>query len=266
MHKLAVIGNPIEHSLSPLVFNNFAFQFNLSLEYTKILASDNLNFKLMVDQFFNAGGMALNITSPFKQAAYNFTNLHTMRSQFCQAGNFMRKTRSGELILDTTDGIGLVIDIQNHKRISLANKNILILGSGFVLESILLDIIVENPARIDILARNLTRVNGLKAKFGVGDYQVQQMYDIILNVIPKNVANDLFKYINSLPDGTLCYDLSYAQDETPFLSHMRAINPTVILSNGLGMLIEQAQVAFNVLFAKAPDTSKTLADFKSMGY
>lgn len=65
MYKLAVIGNPIAHSLSPLIWSEFARQCEIELEYNKICAPID-DFEHVVRDFFASGGHALSVTAPFK--------------------------------------------------------------------------------------------------------------------------------------------------------------------------------------------------------
>jgi shikimate dehydrogenase len=264
MYKLAVVGNPIEHSLSPLVFNLFAKQFNLELSYSKILAQDLADFTVKVNNFFNDGGLALNITSPYKKLAFQVAADKTSRANFCEAANFIRM-QYGNILADTTDGIGLVTDIIFNKKFKLSEKNILILGSGFVLDSILLDLIAHNPLQISVLARNEERIKYLTKRFGTTPINSLVKYDIIFNSTPNSVDNLLFSQVTNLADGALCYDLTYNK-ESLFLAQMKKQNASINGYTGLGMLVMQAQVAFTALFKYIPDTALVIRQLTALGY
>lgn len=257
MYKLAVVGNPISHSLSPRIFELFAQQFKLDLRYDKILAYDTADFEVKVKGFFSSGGLALNVTSPFKHLAYSTANKHSIRTHFCRASNFLSQ-KDGEIFADTTDGIGLITDIQKNKEISIRGKKLLILGSGFVLDSILLDFIAANPDRIDILARNEDRLDYLSNRFVTGRFDAKISYDIVINSTPNTEDNKLFAIVKHVADKALCYDLSYTTNQI-FLDHMKQINKTIYAVNGLGMLVEQAKVAFMTLFNKIPDSETVIS-------
>ena len=264
MYKLAVIGKPIEHSLSPVVFELFAKQFGIELEYKKLLAEDAEDFANKVKEFFANSGYALNITSPFKNLAYEVAGSHTARSNFCKASNFIRNL-DNELLADTTDGIGLINDIKLNKQYLLKGKKILIIGSGYVLDSILLDLIIENPSQIDILARNPDRIDYLTSKFGVGQFAPDNKYDVIFNSTPNTPDNSLFASIKNVKDDTLCYDLTYGKSSL-FLEQMQRINSQIKCYNGLGMLVMQAQIAFIELFNQIPDITDVLSQLSNLGY
>lgn len=262
MYKLAVIGNPIEHSLSPAVFELFAKQFAISLEYKKILAQNKDDFRILVNEFFANDGLALNITSPFKQEAYLYSQEHSSRAKFCLTSNFLKLNTKGKIIADTTDGIGLTKDLENNQQ-TILNKKILIIGSGFVLDSLLLDLIVKNPKQIDILARNQDRIKFLHNKFGIAMFNNNSFYDIIINSSPNVNNNQLFTKIIKLNNDTFCYDLSYATQNTLFLSTMQKLNPNIKPINGIGMLVEQAKIAFEQLFNKTPDTIPVITNLRA---
>ena len=263
MHQLAVIGNPIEHSLSPLIWGLFARQFGIEINYRKILAKDEQDFEYQVRIFFEANGTALNVTAPFKNAAYAISDIHSQKSSISKASNFLT-IQSGKIISDTTDGIGLLNDITLNKNQSVANKNILIIGSGFVLDSILSDFIAQKPISIDILARNEVRTGFLNKKFATGFFDKQKNYDIIINTTPNTANNMLFGQVECVNDNILCYDLGYTNNL--FLGVMKNINPNIIICNGIGMLVEQASVAFTKLFNETPDTKVVFEHFSKIGY
>jgi shikimate dehydrogenase len=265
MYKGIIVGNPVEHSLSPLVFDLLSGQFALQLAYSKVLAVDTNEFKAKVLSFFKeADNLVVTVTSPFKNLAYQIADDHTARSAFSKAGNFLR-IHNGRLLCDTTDGTGLLNDIMHNKKFKLTGTKILIIGSGFVLDSILLDMIVQNPAHISILARNQERLTHLSTQFATTAFNPKQSYDIVFNSTPNLPDNVLFSQIKKLSDGALCYDLTYAK-ESVFLQHMKQINPTICGYDGLGMLVEQAVIVFQTLFSYKPDGALVLRQLASLGY
>ena len=120
--SLAVIGNQITYSLSPHIWQMFATEFGISINYLKILVNnDPIEFKQNVSQFFEDGGLAMSVTSPFKKNAYEIISHHTALSNFCKVGNLIYKNND-YIFTDTTDGVGLINDIENNHKIKLYNK------------------------------------------------------------------------------------------------------------------------------------------------
>ena len=83
--KFAVIGNPVNHSLSPDIHLYFASQFELEhFSYTKIQSYEN-NFEKDVNDFFKNGGIGLNVTVPFKGLAYNLCDELDQSAELCKS-------------------------------------------------------------------------------------------------------------------------------------------------------------------------------------
>ena len=86
MEKFAVIGNPVEHSRSPVIHQIFARQFNIKLEYEKLYAEIG-QFTNKAGHFRVLGGSGLNITVPFKQEAFHWVEQLSERAAIAQAVN-----------------------------------------------------------------------------------------------------------------------------------------------------------------------------------
>lgn len=130
--KLAVFGNPIEHSLSPVIHQHFAQQFGQDLDYSKILVENT--FKQAADEFFAQGGLGCNITIPCKLEAKDYATTLTPRAQLAQAVNTLKAERNEQgqitaLIGDNTDGFGLYTDLV-RLNCPLEGADVVILGAG----------------------------------------------------------------------------------------------------------------------------------------
>jgi shikimate dehydrogenase len=246
MYKFAVFGNPIEHSLSPIIWQQFATQCKIDIDYKKILATDNNDFQKKIKIFFADGGIGASITTPFKQQAVQIADINSSFSQKYNVANFVYKNEQQLLCADSTDSIGLITDLEHNCHFSLSDKRILIIGSGYVLDSILADLSTTSKAPIDCLARNQTRLEYLKNTFAISSFNPQQEYDLIINCSPHTTNNQLFAQITHLKDNTLVYDMVYASSY--FLDKMLLINNNVKCISGIGMLVEQARIAFITIF------------------
>ena len=112
MNKYAVIGNPVDHSLSPTIQAQFAKQIGLSMSYEKILAPLD-GFTVAAKNFVSSGALGFNITVPFKVEAYDLVDEHTLNAKTAGAVNTI-KVVNGTLYGENTDGIGLVNDLCNN--------------------------------------------------------------------------------------------------------------------------------------------------------
>ncbi len=276
--KFAVIGNPINHSLSPYIHQHFAQQFNINLSYEKISVDiNNDDFENYVKNFFLNGGSGLNITLPFKLRAYKLlANTAKLSAVYAKAANTLFSINN-EIHADNTDGIGLVKDILN-KGYKIENANILLLGAGGAAAGILYYLAQQKPARICIAnrnfdnARNLVSASLVYAKnIIMTSIPLASLYanntlfdanfslvkfDIIINATSLGMNEDSVHaefYVSSdfYHSQTLAYDMIYNNSS---LFANWALKVKLPLFDGLGMLIEQAASAFEIWHNLVPDT------------
>lgn len=251
MYKLAVIGNPIAHSLSPLIWSEFAHQCAIELEYSKICAPID-DFEHVVRDFFASGGYALSVTAPFKARAYSLANQHNPHTLLSQTANHLI-AKKDLLLADNTDGIGLVADLRRMGRV-LKDKNLLIIGSGSVIYSVLSSLEAEAPKRIDLLMRDSSKLDDFIQKSHLVDaYAPEISYDLVINTTPNTPENTLFSQVKQLSTHALAYDMIYTARQTMFLKAMEQLNAEITQTNGIGMLIQQAAAAFSLIFNQTPD-------------
>lgn len=250
MYKLAVVGNPIAHSLSPLIWQTFAKDVGIEIEYNKIHAEINV-FEDVIKDFFIDGGTSISITAPFKARAFAMANKHKKHTLGSQTANLLFMN-DGQLVADNTDGIGLVDDF-GYKGINLKSKNILIIGSGSVVHSVLSSLEESHPNRIDLLMRNWDNLTQFENRSLIVDrYSEDIYYDVIINTTPSTPENELFAKIKLISDSSIAYDMIYTAKQTEFLRVMELLNPHVTQANGIGMLIQQAKIAFSQVFGIIP--------------
>ena len=142
-YKLGVIGNPIEHSLSPFIHSRFARNENINIDY-QAYKVEEINFSNFIKEFFSDNSAkGLNVTLPFKSLAAGLDGIISEEASFINAVNTITLVDK-KIRLASTDGEGFMNDLRS-KNIDVANKNILILGAGAAVESILLHYIIINP-------------------------------------------------------------------------------------------------------------------------
>ena len=111
METYAVFGNPIAHSKSPFIHQQFAQQLNIEHPYGRVLAPIN-DFINTLNAFFSAGGKGANVTVPFKEEAFARADELTERAALAGAVNTLKRLEDGRLLGDNTDGIGLLSDLE----------------------------------------------------------------------------------------------------------------------------------------------------------
>ncbi len=256
--KLAVFGNPIEHSLSPNIHMLFAQQTNVEIEYEKILVPLD-GFAKTAKTFINQGGIGFNITVPFKVDAFQLADQHSLNAQIAGALNTI-KVDGKILIGENTDGIGLVNDLTKNLGIDLRDKTLLVLGAGGATRGILLPLLQQQTKRIMIANRTATKAIQLAKNFkpygktcGFGLEKVKHdPVDIIINATSATLDGQMPNIANGVAKNAICYDLMYGQ-HTPFM-HWAQNNNASMVVDGLGMLVEQAAAAFEFWTGRQPNT------------
>jgi shikimate dehydrogenase len=267
----AVMGHPIAHSKSPSIHIEFAKQTHQNIRYFSIEAPLN-QFSECVKLFQQQHGKGLNITSPFKQQAFELVSYPTVRASLAKSVNTIQFLENGESLGDNTDGVGFIRDISVNHRIALAGKNILILGAGGAIRGILGPLCEHRPKRVLIANRTPKKAIFLASEFS--QYQVIEAtgldairgtFDLIVNAISSTLP---YKEILSpalLSESTFCYDMIYREKLTPFLQWAVA-KGVKAFADGIGMLVEQAAESFFLWRGVRPQTQPVIACLTTGGY
>lgn len=260
-NSYAVIGNPIQHSKSPQIHSAFAQQEKVDIDYQRILAEQD-HFTQSVNQFVNQGGLGLNVTVPFKIVAYQQCQQLNEYAQAAGAVNTISFDSEIGWIGANTDGLGLLTDLKNNQHIQINNKNILILGAGGATRGILLPLLQENPSRILIANRTVSKADDLVNSFSTAgnidscglENIDNQAFDLIINATSASLNNDVPTIPNTvIGTETICYDLAYSDQPTAFMNWSNNLNAKKSI-DGIGMLIEQAAESYYIWRSFRPDT------------
>ncbi len=270
----AVIGNPIAHSKSPLIHEFFAKQTQQAIHYGRIFSELDA-FKKTTQEFFERGGKALNVTIPFKLQAYELAQHKTPRAQSAQAAN-MLWMKNGQLWCDNSDGEGLTRDLRRllkqRSGAALSGIKVLILGAGGAAQGVIEPLMGAGVASITVFNRTHEKAEALVkqfsglaagAKVNLTTVPLAELkngsYDLIINATATGLSNespiakDILQAIIH-PD-TLAYDMVYGK-ETCFMQDAKALGIQAV--DGLGMLVEQAALAFETW--RKLDLEKTSLD------
>ena len=258
MKRFAVIGNPIEQSKSPIIHQHFAQQFGIELEYTKLLATEH-NFKTIVTDFFRTGGVGMNVTAPFKELAFQLAHSVSSRAKKAQAVNTLYWT-NGELYGDTTDGPGLVNDL-NFLEIPLAGKKVLLIGAGGAAKGAVSSLLAAKPSQLILANRTLSKAKNIQSEFDnklvACDFQsIPDDCDVVINSTSCSLTNDVPDIADNLLSAIqYSYDMSYKAEITSFNNWINSVSGAKVY-DGLGMLVEQAAESFNIWHKHMPDTKE----------
>lgn len=258
--QYAVIGNPIEHSKSPLIHAAFAAQTGQDMEYTRILG-DVEDFEGDVHDFIAGGGLGLNVTVPFKERAFRLATEHSPRAESAGAVNTLSVSADG-LFGDNTDGVGLVRDLGCNQLFGLRGAQVLLLGAGGAARGVLRPLLEEHIGQLVIANRTADKARTLAARsadlgnvFGCGlDELGGRRFDLIINATAAGLKGEIPEIpAKCLAPGGWTYDLMYANEPTAFVRWGRDQGAGKAL-DGLGMLVEQAAESFYLWRGVRPDT------------
>lgn len=268
LKKYAVIGNPIVQSKSPEIHLQFAEQFNHQISYQKILAEEN-SFNSAINSFIGLGGLGMNVTAPFKLNAAQISDSLSERAKSAQAVNTLI-FKNSKIYGDNTDGLGLVRDIEINQNFLFANKKVLIIGAGGACRGILLPILETRPAKLLVINRTAKRAQELAAQFagvfsiaaGGFDASQGQSFDIVINATSAGLDGSSLPPQNFIYSAnSLAYDLVYSKKPTLFMQQAKQTGASKI-SDGLGMLVEQAAYAYKLWHGVMPKTLPVLAKLR----
>ncbi|MEN9341601.1 MAG: hypothetical protein RL178_913 [Pseudomonadota bacterium] len=272
----AVIGNPISHSKSPLIHELFAKQTNQAIHYGRIF-SELGDFKKTTQEFFERGGKGLNVTIPFKLQAYELAQHKTPRAQSAQAAN-MLWLENGQWWCDNSDGEGLTRDLRRLLKqhgASLSGIHVLLLGAGGAAQGVIEPLMGAGVTSISIANRTYEKAEALAQQFSelasIAKVNLKALpmaelrnssYDLIINATATGLSDaspipkDVLKAI--IHPNTLAYDMVYGK-ETCFMQDAKALG--IAAADGLGMLVEQAALAFETW--RKLDPQKTSLDINA---
>jgi shikimate dehydrogenase len=294
--KYAVIGNPIAHSKSPQIHRMFAEQTGQDISYEAILAPLD-GFAATIERLREEDYKGCNVTVPFKFEAHQLATELTQRAKAAQAVNTL-KFAGNNILGDNTDGAGMVRDIEHNLGISLKGKHVLLMGAGGAAYGVSFPLL-EAGAALTIANRTVDKADALRQRlaaalrqdegqdthvFNLKTHQIVGLlragsvescgyddlqgkkFDIVINAtsasLPKMgglldigaapiLPTDIFS------PNSLAYDMMYG-GITFFLSSSKQHGAAVV-SDGLGMLVEQAAESFYIWRGVRPETAPVIA-------
>ncbi len=230
---LALIGNPVSHSLSPIMQNAAIQYLGLDLIYMAIPCK-NEDLERVVNSLKKMNCKGLNITIPFKQKVFDMCSEISPVAKKVKAINTLKLNDNKDWIGTNTDIDGFIYPLKN---LNLIKKSSLILGSGGAARSVIQGLIELKLSKITIISRKKNSLNELITNFK-NDIEIKgllstkneiknliQETDLIINTTPVGMSNTT--NVDELPFGqgfwdsinskTIVYDLIYNPSPTPFL-------------------------------------------------
>jgi len=260
-----VMGNPVAHSLSPRIHTLFAEQTGERLIYGRLLVAPN-GFATAADAFFMAGGRGANVTVPFKEDAAAWVDSLEPAAEFAGAVNTIVRYPDGAFGGLNTDGPGLVADLVRLLGERPRGMRILVIGAGGAVRGVVAPLAELEPSRLLIANRTSERARSVaervRAKFPAlnADHSdlngIEGSFDLVINGTSAGLSDAIPDVDSSVVSGSFCYDMVYGAD-TAFCRWARD-SGAAGCADGIGMLVEQAALAFAAWRGKVPETAPVL--------
>jgi shikimate dehydrogenase len=257
MKKYFVIGNPVNHSLSPKLHNHWLKQNKINAVYEKIKLEENEieNFILKIkNQEING----CNVTVPFKKTVISFLDKLSLEAELTQSVNTIC-FHNGELVGYNTDIVGFQKAI-NELNYKVKDKKILILGAGGVVPSIIFALNKMEANKITVSNRTYKKAENLKSQFNeinIVNWGEIPEFDIIINATSLGLNNETIDLnISNIGDSKLYYDVIYNPSETNFLKDGKKLGNQT--ENGKLMFVYQALEAFKLWHNLEPSVNNQI--------
>ncbi|MDC3037881.1 shikimate dehydrogenase [Candidatus Pelagibacter sp.] len=254
MKKYIVIGNPINHSLSPKLHNHWFKENKIDAVYEKIKIDEN-DLKNMIAKCKEEKINGINVTVPFKEKVIPYLDNLSVEAEKTQSVNTI-VFKEGGLIGHNTDIVGFEKGIK-ASNFNMKDKKILILGAGGVVPSIVFALKKMNVLEISISNRTKQRAENLKNLFK--DLKVLEWgnlsdFDVVINATSLGLNNEKINLnFSRAGKNKLFYDVIYNPTETNFLKEGKELGNKT--ENGSKMFIYQASEAFKLWHGIEPEVN-----------
>jgi len=256
---LGLIGNPVEHSISPQLHNSLSKMLGLDLIYVP-LRVDKENLGTLVKAIKATDFVGFNVTVPYKREIMKFLDDNTKEAILMGSVNTVKKIE-GRLYGYNTDGEGFLRDFKEAAGTGFKGKKVVMIGAGGAARPIAVKIAMEGAEKISLVNRTTQKSVELAEVVNENIAEIVQVYnfedktlklaieesDIIINTTSVGMSPDIDNSpINDMTcfNGQIVYDVIYNPTKTKFLADAESRGCKVI--NGLGMLFYQGINAYEI--------------------
>ncbi|MBI28936.1 MAG: Shikimate dehydrogenase (NADP(+)) [Alphaproteobacteria bacterium MarineAlpha5_Bin11] len=263
MKNLYIIGNPVKHSLSPLIFNVWLKSHSLEYSYKKILMNKKTfgrDFKKLINKknFFGA-----NITIPFKEDVSQYVDFQDKPSKKIGAINcvYIKKNKT---FGTNTDWLGYLNLIKKQNKKNKIKKNYaLILGFGGSAKAVIYALKKFGFKKIIVLVRNEKKIKKIseydKKITGMSLKKINSLIpktDLLVNTTPANSKIEQLINLNNTKRTVLVSDINYIPHQTKLLKKAEKLKLKTLY--GVDMLLLQAVPSFKQWFGFSPKINKLI--------
>ncbi len=256
MKKYLVIGNPIDHSLSPKIHNHWFKTNNINAVYEKKLVKNN-EIEELIKKIKNKEIDGINVTVPFKKAVIPFLDRLTTEASVTQSVNTI-SLENNKLVGHNTDVAGFELAVR-YVKFDVSKKNVLIIGAGGVVPSIIYSLNKMKANKISLINRTKRNAEDIKKNFKeieILDWGEKYDFDMIINAtsIGLNKKDKINLKIENFGKNKFFYDVIYNPSKTSFLNEASLFENQI--ENGKMMFIYQAHQAFFIWHKILPKIDK----------
>jgi shikimate dehydrogenase len=258
MKKFLVIGNPIEHSLSPELHNYWIKKNSIDAIYQKQKLNED-QLEQYISQVRDKKIDGINVTVPFKKTIIPYLDELSIEAKSTQSVNTIYQ-KNNKIVGHNTDIFGFGTSIEKTEY-DLKNKEVLILGAGGVVPSIIFYLIKMKVSKITISNRTKKKAENLKKIYK--DLEIIKWgdisnFDMIINATSLGLKKEdsLNLDFSSISENKFFYDVIYNPIETNFLKIGRELGHKTL--NGKLMFIYQAIFAFKIWHGKTPEIDENV--------
>lgn len=265
-----VIGNPVEHSLSPQLHNTIFSILDENYVYVPFLVEKN-GLEEAVKGLKASNVKGFNITIPFKKDIMKFIDELSKEAILIGAVNTVKNV-CGKLFGYNTDAEGFSRAFKNETGTDFKNKNIVIIGAGGSARAIIVKLATEEAKTINIINRTVSKADEISKmikmnlNYDIECFQSDELRaaeifskaDIIINATSVGLYPDTEKMPVAVSykftRGQIVFDLIYNPIKTMFLQ--KAENEGCRIFNGLGMLFYQGVFSNEIWMKRKIDDEK----------
>ncbi len=253
MKKFLVIGNPIQHSLSPKLHNYWFKKNNINAVYDKKEINEK-DIESITSEVRGEKINGINVTVPFKKIVIPFVDELSPEANESQSVNTIY-LQNGKLIGHNTDISGFELSIK-YSKYDVKNKIVFILGAGGVVPSIIIALKKMKTAKIIISNRSKNKAKELQNMFNeleIIEWGETPNFDMIINATSIGLKNEdgIKLDYSQIEPNKFFYDVIYNPKETIFLKRAKLFGNRA--ENGKMMFIYQAHQSFTIWHKLMPD-------------
>jgi shikimate dehydrogenase len=255
-----VVGNPVAHSLSPILHNAWLQAAGIDGVYVAF-SPDRFGFERLAHGFRGGAVRGVNVTLPFKATALKVADQVSDAARDAQAANLLIFDRNGKIMADNTDGAGLLRAFERQAPgWDVRNGPVTVLGAGGAARGAVAALLAAGAPKVWLVNRTLEKAEEIARALGPKVSALPLLHAVSAMETTTAVINatsagldggaGIDVALDRTHRSTVVMDMVYKPLETPFLAQARALGRRTV--DGLAMLIGQAEPSFEAFFGQPP--------------